>query len=174
MVTHPYDSLRLANSAQLIFTPCPGTKEATLAQSLKTLKEAGTNILITLMYDQELQKNDALALASECAAQNIQWLQLPIADDAAPNGDFEQRWLAHKEQIIATAKEQGVVAVHCKGGSGRTGLVIALILVALGYSAEQAIAQVQTIRPKALTHATQLNYFNAFITDYTGNKNHDY
>ena len=59
--------------------------------------------------------------------------------------------------------KQGTIAVHCKGGSGRTGLVIGLILLAYGLPAEHVIAEVQKIRPKALKHPVQLDYFNSFL-----------
>lgn len=50
---HPFDILALENGAQLIFPPpCPGTKEAILVESISTLKQAGTGMLITLMFDE--------------------------------------------------------------------------------------------------------------------------
>ena len=56
MQTHPHDALTLENGAQLIFTPCPGTKEATLIESVSTLRHAGASMLITLMFDEEITK----------------------------------------------------------------------------------------------------------------------
>jgi protein-tyrosine phosphatase len=52
--------------------------------------------------------------------------------------------------------------VHCKGGSGRTGLVIGLILVSLGWPKDKVINAVQALRPKALVHPVQREYFDAF------------
>ena len=52
MQTHPFDILSLENGAQLIFTPCPGTKDSTLAESISTLKQAETQMLLTLMFDE--------------------------------------------------------------------------------------------------------------------------
>lgn len=160
---HPFDALQLENGAQLIFTPCPGTKEANLVESLTTLKEAGTNMLLTLMFDEEMQANKAENLPSECEQQGISWLQLPIADDAAPNESFETPWQANIDSIIDLLKNKGTIAVHCKGGSGRTGLVIALILLAYGWDSGKVIAEVQKLRPKALKHPVQLEYFNSYI-----------
>ena len=54
MQLHPYDTLTLDNGAKLIFTPCPGSKEASLEESVLTLKQAGTSMLLTLMYDHEI------------------------------------------------------------------------------------------------------------------------
>ena len=160
MQSHPFDTLTLDDGARLIFTPCPGTKNANLTESVATLKQAGTDMLLTLMFDEEMADNNASDLAKACAEQDIQWLQLPILDDAAPNGEFESQWQLHKATILAALAQQGTIAVHCRGGSGRTGLVIGLILLAYGWPAEKVIQQVQQIRPNALKHPVQLNYFN--------------
>ena len=161
MQLHPFDILTLDNGAKLIFTPCPGTKAANLMDSVTTLKQAGTDMLLTLMFDEEMAENNASDLAKVCAEQDIQWLQLPILDDAVPNGEFESQWQLHKATILATLTQQGTVAVHCRGGSGRTGLVIGLILLAYGWPAEKVIQQVQQIRPNALKNPQQLDYFNS-------------
>ena len=163
MSSHPFDVLTLDNGAKLVFTPCPGTKEQNLADSIATLKQAGTDMLLTLMFDDEMETNNASALPTVCEHQQTNWTQLPIQDDAAPDALFEKQWLNHKQQILNTIKQQGTIAVHCKGGSGRTGLVIAIILLAYGYSADNIIEQVQKVRPKALTNPVQLNYFNSYL-----------
>lgn len=163
MQTHPYDVLTLENGAQIIFTPCPGTKEATLIESISTLKQADTSMLITLMFDEEMDKNNADSLPSECAKQDVEWVQLPILDDAAPNEAFESQWIIQKANILDVLNNKGTIAVHCKGGSGRTGLVIGLILLAFGWSGKKVIQEVQNIRPKALKHPVQLDYFNSYL-----------
>lgn len=162
MTTHPFDILPLANGAKLIFTPCPGTKEASLVDSVATLKQAGANMVLTTMFDAEMQENNAQDLPSICKENGITWLQLPISDDAAPDAQFETNWQAYLPQILSLINSQGTIAVHCKGGSGRTGLVIGLILLATGMPAGEVIEKVQTMRPKALKHPVQLDYFNAY------------
>lgn len=161
MQFHPFDTLTLDNGAKLIFTPCPGTKQASLEESVITLKQAGTRMLLTLMYDHEIANNNIEQLPTICAEHDISWLQLPIFDDDAPNKEFEAQWLQHKEAILNAVKNQATIAVHCKGGTGRTGLVIALILLAYGWPAARIVEQVQQIRPKALINIRQLNYFNS-------------
>ena len=153
----------MENGAQLIFTPCPGTKDASLEESIVDLKKAGTNILITLMFDEEMANNNAESLPSVCANHEITWIQLPISDDAAPNEIFESQWQENKNAILDVINNQGSVAVHCKGGSGRTGLAIAIILLAYGWSAEKIIFEIQKLRPKALKHPVQLDYFKSYL-----------
>lgn len=162
MQTHPFDKLTLENGGEFIFTPCPGTKEATLKASVSQLKHAGAEAIITLMYDSELQKNNAQNLALECKEQGVTWFQFPLPDDDAPNQDFTNAFNHHYNEVIDIISRQGTVAVHCKGGSGRTGLVIGLLMKRLGYTHSDIITQVQSIRPKALKHPAQVSFFEQF------------
>jgi len=162
MNQHPFDALTLDNGAQLIFTPCPGTKEENLEDSVTTLKQAGTTMLLTLMFDAEMKKNNVESLPQLCKKNNMDWLQLPILDDEAPNHVFEEQWQKHKDKLLDIINHKGTIAVHCKGGTGRTGLVIGLILLAAGWPSAKIIEEVQKIRPKSLKNPLQLNYFNSY------------
>jgi len=161
MNKHPFDILLLENGSQLIFTPCPGSKGVNLAKSIEQLKQADTSVLLTLMFSDEMSKNQLTNLPIICQQYKINWLQLPIIDDEAPGIAFEAHWLKYKATILAALNNQGTVAVHCKGGTGRTGLVIALILFDLGLPSEKIIDEIQKIRPKALINPAQLAYFKS-------------
>ena len=161
MQSHPFDILQLETGA-FIFTPCPGTKSVGLSQSVADLKAAGAKAIITLMYDEELVKNGAQQLAIECEQAGLSWFQLPIVDDDAPNEAFSLAFNKHLNEILAIIKSGGSVAVHCKGGSGRTGLVIGLLMHELGYAKNDIVNQVQAIRPKSLHNPVQRSFFDNF------------
>lgn len=162
MNNHPHDILTVETGASFIFTPCPGTKDASLEESLSQLKQAGAQAIITLMYQSEIEKHQATELPNICQQYGVKWFQLPISDDAAPNEDFVASWQSHKSEIVAMLKDQGTIALHCKGGSGRTGLVIGLLMNELGLSKQQAKALVQSVRPKALVNVSQLSFYERF------------
>lgn len=162
MNTHPYDTLTLANGTSFIFTPCPGTKDTSVADAVSQLNQAGASAIITLMYDNEIERLGATSLANACNELAINWFQLPMPDDACPNEDFEEALNAQWPIIRALLEQKKTIAVHCKGGSGRTGLMIGLLMLQLGYAQQEIIAQVQKMRPKALMHDAQLNYFKNF------------
>ena len=161
MQSHPFDILQLETGA-FIFTPCPGTKGVGLSQSVAELKAAGAKAIITLMYDEELVKNGAQQLTIECEQAGLSWFQLPILDDDAPNEAFSLAFNKHLNDILAIIKSGGSVAVHCKGGSGRTGLVIGLLMHELGYAKNDIVTQVQAIRPKSLHNPVQRSFFDNF------------
>lgn len=161
MQSHPFDILQLETGA-FTFTPCPGTKGVGLSQSVADLKAAGAKAIITLMYDEELVKNGAQQLVIECEQAGLSWFQLPILDDDAPNEAFSLAFNKHLNEILAIIKSGGSVAVHCKGGSGRTGLVIGLLMHELGYAKNDIVNQVQAIRPKSLHNPVQRSFFDNF------------
>lgn len=161
MTTHPQDALRLPTGGELIFTPCPGTQGASLEESLAQLREAGAQAVITLTPADELARLEVAALPEAVAAAGLGWFHLPLEDDAAPGRDFEQAWTAERDAILSLVSGHGSVAIHCRGGSGRTGLMAALILRAMGTDGASADAQVKGLRPRALTLPAHTDYLAA-------------
>ncbi|MNG41112.1 Dual specificity phosphatase, catalytic domain [compost metagenome] len=54
------------------------------------------------------------------------------------------------------------IAIHCKGGSGRTGLFAARLMIECGIPVHEAIAQVQALRPRAIQNPAHVSYINQF------------
>lgn len=158
---HPFDYLEL-NTGTLMFTPCPGTKGVSLSDSLGQLKAAGAAAVITLMPTHELEQNDAAHIGVICEELGLEWYQLPIEDDCAPEQAFEAAFTDYKASILALLQAGKKVAIHCKGGSGRTGLMAAILMTQLGYGKTEAQALVQQLRPKTLCHPVHQSYFATF------------
>jgi len=145
-----------------MFTPCPGTKGTRVSEALTTIESAGAQVLVTLMPDTELAANQADDLPARCAELGIEWLQLPVADEQAPLADFDTAWRRHRDTILARLADGATLAIHCKGGSGRTGLIAARILIELGIPREAAVNQVQALRPKAIQHPAHVGWLAQF------------
>lgn len=158
MTKHPFDALPLPEGGALLFTPCPGTKDADLASSLAQLKEAGATAIVTVMPDAEMAEAGAQALPEVCRQAGMRWFHFPIADDAAPAADFAAAWDAGRDELLRLLAGGATVAVHCKGGSGRTGLMVAIVLLARGVPFADAIAEVKRMRPKALQIPAHMEY----------------
>ncbi|WP_291992050.1 dual specificity protein phosphatase family protein [Candidatus Accumulibacter sp. ACC003] len=159
MSVHPYDLLPLPGCrGGLLLTPCPGTTSVATETALLELKAAGAEALITLMPEAEMARNSVTDLPTLCAGHGLQWFHLPIDDDQAPAAEFALAWQAQRAAVQELLDAGKKIAVHCKGGSGRTGLLAAQILVERGCSKDDAIVAVKELRPKALSLAVHQDY----------------
>ena len=162
-MNHPYDLLSIPGiKGKLIFTPCPGPKNSSLADALVTLKQAGASAVISLMPASELAANGAEDIGKQCQVQDMAWFHLPVADEQVPLEDFGQGWKASKQSILERLNAGQDIAIHCKGGSGRTGLIAARIMIEAGIPRADAIALVQALRPKAIQHPAHINWITQF------------
>ena len=161
---HPFDILTLDNGAKLIFTPCPGTKGVSIVDSLKSLKEAGAQAVITMMTMAELTEKQADTLPALCAELRMDWYHLPVEDSCAPEAPFAQAFAQQKAILLGLVESGATMVIHCHGGSGRTGMMAAILMLELGYAPAQVKSQIQLIRPKSLTSPVQVNYL---IKQYT-------
>jgi len=162
-VSHPYDILDVPGSTgQLIFTPCPGSKGTSVDEALATLQAAGADALITLMPAEELARNEATQLPQLCSERDLEWFHLPVADEQVPLADFDRAWDGAAARIHELLDAGKRVAIHCKGGSGRTGLIAARILIDREVPRATAIACVQALRPKAIQHPAHVGWIERF------------
>ncbi len=162
MRQHPFDTLALPNATSLIFTPCPGTKDTSIRAALQALKEAGADAIITLLSDAELAALAVPALGAEAAKQNIVWFQLPIEDDEEPCEPFNNAWNDSKAELFSLFNAGKTISIHCRGGSGRTGLMAAILLLESGEKWKDVQSLIQSLRPKALKHPAHLNYLKKY------------
>ncbi len=151
--------LHLDNGATLAFHPCPG-KDGTPQADIAYLIDQGPAAVVSLVEQHELDELKVSTLGQQLQQAHIHWFHLPIGDDAAPNAAFEAAWAEASPALHELLDAGQLVTVHCRGGTGRTGLVIARLLLERGYSLDEATAAVQQIRPKALTLPVHQHYIS--------------
>ncbi len=155
--SHPSWSLPVQKGA-LLLTPCPGTQGVELCDSLSQLKADGATAIITLMTVTELNDVGLRDFSPAVKAAGLDWFHLPVPDDDLPGADFDLAWNACHAELLQRLQSGDTLALHCKGGSGRTGLVAGKLMLAAGYTAEEAIKAIQALRPKAFSHPAQRSY----------------
>jgi protein-tyrosine phosphatase len=161
LAVHPFELLTLPRNGKLIFTPCPGTKGVALQDSLDQLKRAGASALITMMPDEELHKIGVMDLPASVVRSGMQWYQLPVDDDAAPTESFQQQWLKNRHEIMSSLARGDTIAVHCRGGSGRTGLMAAILISEQEIDASTTTTLVRSLRPNSLKLSSHLEYLES-------------
>jgi len=114
-----------------------------------------------MMTDEELAKFEVASLPDVVRQSGMIWFHLPVKDDASPAEAFEQAWQAHKPEVLALIEQGKCVAIHCRGGSGRTGFMAAVIMRELGMGEAHATHLVKGLRPNSLKLLAHIEYLAA-------------
>ncbi|PWB83609.1 MAG: ABC transporter [Methylocystaceae bacterium] len=136
---------------RLAGTPYPGAVHD-VDYDLELLKNAGVTTLITLT-----EKNFSQDALARLAMDNF---HCAIVDRRAPTIAQAEMLIAHMSELLKIGK---VLAVHCRAGVGRTGLVLAAYLIGeKGFSAQDAMTRVRTLNPEFIQTREQ----EAFLFEY--------
>jgi len=118
----------------------------------------GARAVVTLLDDDEIALLHVTALGETVARYGMEWFHLPVLDCSIPDAAFEARWEKVGPHLEGIVRGGGRVLVHCRGGLGRAGTIVARMLVELGASVDDAIARVRAARPGAIETPEQERY----------------
>lgn len=116
-------------------------------KDLKNLAQAGIKSIVCLLED-----NSNIENYNKNGFKNL-WL--PVADDKAPTFEQVEKLV---EFIDEQNKNNNPVAIHCQGGKGRTGTLIASYLIAKGASFDEAMEKIEANQPNAIKKDFQINF----------------
>lgn len=137
---------------QVLACARPRTDRARVALAL-----AGIRVVVNL----DSRPHPPAALARH----DLTEIHLPTRDFASPPLPLLYRGVAAIEAALASGQR---VAVHCRGGRGRTGTLLACLLVARGESSHAAVAYVRQQRPGSVETRGQEAAVRAFADTLDG------
>ena len=115
-----------------------------LASEIRALREDGVDRVVSLLTAYEARRFGLADEASACAAAGIAFDSFPIEDREVP-AQLEPT-ISFLKDLIGWLHRGESVALHCRVGVGRSGLMTAGCLVMTGVPPEEAIAQVAEAR----------------------------
>ena len=136
----PHDNCYWLLPGALLAGQHPGWADpATQLAAVGALLDAGIRQWLDLTTGDELLPDyrDALARCAQSRGLVVQAQQLPIIDFAVPQPALMRRIL---DTLHAALQARQPLYLHCQGGIGRTGTVVACLLVEHGYTPAQALA----------------------------------
>jgi protein-tyrosine phosphatase len=151
----PAESLGLPGRLGLTFAPgkkadavydlAGDTWDRDLEQDLARLRSIyAADVLVCLLEPHELEYLEIPLLFERAAAHGLEPISFPIQDVGVPAS--LEATAAIVDRILGALRAGRTVVLHCRGGVGRTGLIGACCLVALGHRATEAIAVVRRAR----------------------------
>jgi protein-tyrosine phosphatase len=114
--------------------------EDRVSEEIAAWRAAGVTMVVSLLEPQEQR---ALGLRDEpalCRAHGIEYASFPIPDGGVPASLADGVALARR--LARAIEAGGTVGVHCRASIGRSGMVAASVLMALGRSEGQALEAV--------------------------------
>ena len=164
LVIHPV----AAGAGTLAMSHCPGRwqlapdgarQERDLAADLAAVRATGATHLLSLVQPVEYAVLGVPGFASAMAASGLNWWQVPIADMRTPDAHTLAAWHEVAPALRAALCAGQRVHVHCAAGLGRTGMLVARLLVEEGgLSPDVAIATVRAARPGTIETEGQANF----------------
>ena len=107
------------------------------------------NIVLTLTGKEEFPTvGKSLPLQFQNAGYD--WLHIPVTDFGVPASEDTSLWQKNLVQLHEVLSAGGKVLIHCKGGKGRSGMVLLKLLVMQGEAGETALARLRAIREGAV------------------------
>lgn len=116
-------------------------------EDLAAVRDVGIRAIISLLEDQ-----DGLA---GYEANGFESLWLAVEDDEAPTREQVGEVVEFVDLHIG---RNNPVAIHCKGGRGRTGTMLAAYLIAKGASYAEAMTQIEAVQPNAIRKDAQIDF----------------
>jgi len=119
-----------------------------LEDEIKGWRKAGLDVVVCLLEEDEAAQFELSREGDVAESKGVHFISFPIPDRGVPASTREALSLF---STIAAALEEGEnVAVHCRQGIGRSGLVAAAALLTSGIGVEKALEVVSTARGEAV------------------------
>jgi len=115
-----------------------------LDDELRTMKNEGFDIIVSLLTEQELEELGLLLEKDLSRANGMEHFTLPIPDLGVPDSpEAAQHFLGTLHHALSIGRK---VAIHCRQGIGRSGLVASSLLVMSGIDPAKAFRIVSAAR----------------------------
>ena len=137
-----------------------------LAEEIAAWREADVTVVASLLEAEEARELGLRDESELCRAHGIEFTSLPIADRGAPASFAEAILLARR--LAHAIEAGGTVGVHCRAGIGRSGMIAASVLIALGHPEEQALAAVAAGRGLNVPETPEQKAFVSLIARELG------
>ena len=103
-----------------------------LESEVQAWREAGLCTVVSFLEPSEERDLELTSERSLCEAHGLEFVGFPIPDRGVPSSTTAVQTLARR--LAGQLRNHKPVAVHCRAGIGRSGLIAACVLTELGVS----------------------------------------
>ncbi|HPY42230.1 MAG TPA: tyrosine-protein phosphatase, partial [Thiolinea sp.] len=114
-----------------------------LEDSIQGLKQLQIDKVISLLEPYEQYELGLSKQSEYCQSHGLEYLNFPIADRGLPS---TIKAVSLAKQLSAEIEAGKHVAIHCRAGIGRTGVMAGAVLVAAGVNPKTALQMISQAR----------------------------
>lgn len=141
----------------LALSPLPGAG-GDYRGDLEAIHDWRPSLVISMTTIEEQEAAGGLTLGIDIQSMASRWIHLPVPDFSAPPPQVRQAWpkasLAARQALVGG----GRVLVHCRGGCGRSGMVVLRLMIECGERPAAALARLRAVRPCAVETHEQMDW----------------
>ena len=140
-----------------------------LEDELAGWRREGIDTVLSLLTSEEENELELSNEVRHAKARGMQFVSFPIPDREVP--DSETDVVVALEKLDADLSSGKNVAVHCRQGIGRTGLMTACLLVMKGLNPETAVKRLSAARGTSVPEtAAQRRWIDHYAAILAGTK----
>ena len=148
-----YD-LGAVGSGRVVICAAPASAE--LPNWVSQLKQIGATLVVCLLEEAESERIGLEAEEDALTASGLTFLRFPIADFGVPEKTPAKELIAELSKRLA---HQETVAIHCRGGVGRSGMIAACLMINERWSFDQALEHISSARGQAVPETEDQRHF---------------
>jgi protein-tyrosine phosphatase len=118
--------------------------DGSLSSDIAALRQQGIDLLVSLLCADEAGWLGLTGEPAACEAAGLEFLAVPVRDFETPDSPLE--FIKTVRGLVGLLRQGRSIAVHCRGGIGRSGMLAVSILVGTGVQLHSAIETVSRAR----------------------------
>ncbi len=146
----------------LALTSMPG-RGGKYVQDLNAISDWKPGLVISMTTEVEMLQDGARDFGTDIQARACRWVHLPVEDFGAPPDAVTARWPDLSAAVRHALSGGGRILVHCRGGCGRSGMVVLRLMVECGEQPGAALKRLRAVRPCAVETDAQLAWATQLI-----------
>lgn len=129
-----------------------------LQTDIQALTDLGATGVLSLTPLSEMQAAGSQTLPEGLAACHLDWWYLPVADFGVPLPDQQEKWVELSRDLHARLDRGETLAIHCRAGLGRTGMIALRLMIEKGEGPQAALARLRAVRPGSVERPAQFDW----------------
>lgn len=124
-----------------------------LDDEVKGWRQADLDMVVSLLEPDEIAQLELIHEGDIAGSKGVRFISFPIPDRGVPAS--AQAALSLLRTVVEALDDGKNVAIHCRQGIGRSGLIAAGVLMASGIAVEQAIQTVSAARGETIPETSE-------------------